>query len=408
MLMFFYATLILTEDFRGFKIIRIDVSTAYAVLLAVTSFSHMIALFGWDDNHFYFARFYSREMSGRAIFIFNLGSIIITEVMRWYLHVKREPPPDWTITNRFSFWTLFLISVLIFTSSTYFQRQIPSLGAVGTFYVTMVTGSVFLLSFLAHYRNRHILVTFVYTVFLSIWALQYYYLRMNMLIPWVAYLVGEVMAKERIYQLHRYSKAAIILGFIVFPPIFSFLGENRERISGDRLKASLEQLSEENTNERQTILSRLSIIPQVSHVIKLTESNGFYDGKTLQYLAFVFIPRFIWPEKPQIRQGQWFALEIGNARLLKGGFASNSINMTVPGEFYLNFGWTGLLAGCSLFGLFMGWLWSQTDYLSFYGWMFRFYLLFLGLFSLGADLQIIPSLLSFILIYKFIIWVNRW
>src|SRR6267142_5041695 len=148
-LMFFYAALILAEDFRGFKVIRINVSTAYAFLLAVTSVSHMIALFGWDDNHFYFARFYSREMSGRAIFIFNLGSIIITEVMRWYLQVKREPPPDWTITNKFSIWTVFAVSVFIFTSSTYFQGEIHSLGAIGTFYVIMINGSVFLLSFLA-------------------------------------------------------------------------------------------------------------------------------------------------------------------------------------------------------------------------------------------------------------------
>src|SRR5258706_11672409 len=89
-LMFVYVVQVLFEDFRGLNVIRFNISTAYAFLLALTSVSHMIALFGWDSNPYYFAKFYSPELAGRAIFIFNIGSIVITETMRWYLLGKPE------------------------------------------------------------------------------------------------------------------------------------------------------------------------------------------------------------------------------------------------------------------------------------------------------------------------------
>ena len=37
----------------------------------------------------------------------------------------------------------------------------------------------------------------------------------------------------------------------------------------------------------------------------LVERNGFYKGATLSYFAFAFIPRFLWPAKPQIAMGEY-------------------------------------------------------------------------------------------------------
>ncbi|MFO0266551.1 MAG: hypothetical protein ACK51D_06345, partial [Cyclobacteriaceae bacterium] len=70
------------------------------------------------------------------------------------------------------------------------------------------------------------------------------------------------------------------------------------------------------------------------------------------------------------------------------------------GEMYLNFGWSGLMAGCTLFGFFVSFIWNSVRGSDLLSWAFRFYLLFLGMFSLGSDMMVIPQLMAYWLIYK--------
>jgi hypothetical protein len=151
----------------------------------------------------------------------------------------------------------------------------------------------------------------------------------------------------------------------------------------------------------------MNVLGQMSNVVDLTNRKGFYEGYTLRYYSFVFIPRFIWPDKPILDGGQWFAVEIGRSYYLPNGRAANSVNMTIPGEMFLNFGWIGLITGCFLFGYFIAFIWNSVRSNDLFSWAFRFYLLFLGMFSLGSDLMIIPQLVAYWLIYKFILFVRR-
>jgi len=403
--MLVYSLAFLIDDFEKGELKRLDISTAYAGLLAITSISHMIAFFGWSENPWFFRKTYSGEISGKAIFIFNLGSILIIESMRTIL--KREKIADMVTSSMkaLSVKKVFIVSIVIFLCSVYFNRWIQALGSFGSFFTAIINGSILLLSFLTNYQRKYRWIAFGSAMFLSIWALLFSYLRMEMLIPLIAYVSGDLFANRSIFKIHLYSKALLIGALIIFPPLFTYLGANRDNISNaQKIDFVLNRSKNEKAREGQTIMTRLSIIPQLSQIIMLTERKGFYHGKTLGYLAYVFIPRFIWTEKPTIKQGQWFAKEIGAAYEYRNGRINNSVNMTVPGEFYLNFGFIGVVCGCFLFGIFVGWLWNQTEYGTLYGWAFRFYLIFLGLFSLGADLQILPTLIAFLLVYKVIVY----
>lgn len=408
-LMLFYSLLILWSDFRNFRVRRLDISTAYALLLALTSVSHIIALFGLSDNPWFFLDSYPREVASYAILIFNVGSICLIEAIRTVLRspIESEDYALRRIVQAFPFFRLLAISIILFLVSVNFRAYLLALGSFGSFLSIIIEGSVLLLSFIAHYKRRFAIFVFVYTMFLSFWALQYSYLRMEILIPVLAYLAGDLIAARSIRRMHILSKGLLIACIVIFPPLFTFLGSNRTKVWGEaKVAASLELFEQPAPEDGQTIMSRLSVVPQLSSIIKLTEKNGFYEGYTMQYFAYVLIPRFIWPEKPLIMQGQWFALEIGAAYKKKNGSANNSINMTVPGEFYLNFGWPGVLLGSTLFGIFVGWIWSQTNYETIFGWVFRFYLIFLGLFSLGADLQIVPTLIAYVLLYHCMVFIN--
>src|SRR6478609_3497096 len=92
---------------------------------------------------------------------------------------------------------------------------------------------------------------------------------------------------------------------------------------------------DDEKDKEKNILARSSTLNQLSQVVELQVEDGYYNGATMSYIAFAFIPRFIWPEKPLIMQGRWFANEIGMA-YNHGSTGSlmdvnNSINMTVAG-----------------------------------------------------------------------------
>src|SRR5205823_6560713 len=54
-------------------------------------------------------------------------------------------------------------------------------------------------------------------------------------------------------------------------------------------------------------LQRLSLLPQVAHVVELTPSQvPFQEGATYQYLGVTFIPRFLWPDKPSVNEANRF------------------------------------------------------------------------------------------------------
>ena len=84
--------------------------------------------------------------------------------------------------------------------------------------------------------------------------------------------------------------------------------------------------------------------------------------------------------------------------------------MTVAGEFYLNFGWIGTVAGTFLFGAVLGIFWSRTafwrDPYNVVGGAFGYYLLWTG-FVGAADLQVIVTLIALYLIFATLSLVVR-
>jgi O-antigen polysaccharide polymerase Wzy len=103
---------------------------------------------------------------------------------------------------------------------------------------------------------------------------------------------------------------------------------------------------------------------QLSQVARIADEEGYYYGSTLEYLTYAFIPRVIWPDKPLITPGQWFAEKIEHGSRLSDTQFSNSINMSVAGELYLNFGWPGAVIGLLLMAFFYAVVWESASFYS--------------------------------------------
>ena len=242
------------------------------------------------------------------------------------------------------------------------------------------------------YRNY----TLILYVLQTYAALLTAFLRSDLIIPTFCLSLGYFIGKGDIKYVFSYRILPLIAVVVIYSSVFSSLQTNRSNF--------INAFSDNDTRTDQpaenstALLDRNANLAQLTNIVKLVKQNGFYDGKASAPLVLALIPRFLWPDKPVIAIGAWFALEIGAAYKAENGRANNSINMTLPGELYLDFGWTGLVLGSLLMGAFIAALWNATQFYSseynITGTLFGGYLFFLSVFGFAGDLQIMITLTS--------------
>ncbi len=92
----------------------------------------------------------------------------------------------------------------------------------------------------------------------------------------------------------------------------------------------------------------------MSHVVNLTPSDvPYWNGETYRPFATSFIPRVLWPEKPQEKYGHAFGHRY---RILNPWDRNTSVNIPWIIEMYANFGRIGVVVGMTLAGIFLAFL----------------------------------------------------
>lgn len=110
----------------------------------------------------------------------------------------------------------------------------------------------------------------------------------------------------------------------------------------------------EEEDERQGWWTRLNFAGPQGQAMELFDS-GFANPQ-LQDAWIRFIPRAIWPEKP-ILHGPGLVLY----RLLSNNDDGASfLGLSIYGDFYWQFGWTGVFVGCFAFGWFLAILTAKS------------------------------------------------
>jgi hypothetical protein len=233
-------------------------------------------------------------------------------------------------------------------------------------------------------------------------AVLFEYLRGQMLLPVVALALGCAVGSRDIKAVRRVQLFPMYVFVVIFVMFFETFGAHRADL-GSGLERIQELTSRRESSESAaTILARLTSLNQVSQVVRLTKDEGFEHGRTLEYFGYVFAPRFLWPSKPTIAQGQWFAERLGQGVSRADAGFSNSINMTIAGECYLNFGWPGVFVGCLLAGVWIGILWNAARFWSsdadlLIG-IYAFYML-LFTWNMNIDLQTLPTAFAVYLLF---------
>lgn len=95
--------------------------------------------------------------------------------------------------------------------------------------------------------------------------------------------------------------------------------------------------------------SRTSSLPWLSVIVHDTPSRVPYqEGWTLSYAVLAFIPRVIWTGKPVFDTGQFITNTYG-----AGVDTRSSTAISLVGDFYLNFGYPGIVLGMLFMGFFI-------------------------------------------------------
>lgn len=103
-------------------------------------------------------------------------------------------------------------------------------------------------------------------------------------------------------------------------------------------------------------LSRGSSAEAGGLVMQLAERDGLIGPILIEGLTTIFIPRFLWPDKPLYMPGAWFTWYLGDARSPET--ATSSTAMMLPTELYWMFGILGVLIGMPLLGMLYFYIWK--------------------------------------------------
>jgi hypothetical protein len=257
-------------------------------------------------------------------------------------------------------------------------------------------------------NNRYLIYAIVLLITNTIYSLFFGYLRITLIYPALVFILGYLFNTPNIRQLVAVRLAPIYFYIFIVFSSYSALGEFRG-LGKSNLQIIVENFSFENKNsaaatsrnsdEEGTVTERSANLAQLTQVVRLTKEKGFYNGSVSQILLVALVPRFLWPDKPLIELGTWFALESGiGYKASKDVRVNTSLNMTIPGQIFLDFGWGGLIIGCILLGIFLSALWNATDFtdkkFNITGTVFGMYLLMDAALGVGADLQIAVTLLG--------------
>lgn len=344
-----------------------------------------------------------------SIGIFFVGNVFIFMGFELFFR-KSLPKIDVLIESKKNHDKLFLLMLVFSARALLFpERILGSLTLILTVFSSV--GIIFFARLWAKtdekkYGSYAFILCFLQTGY----ALFYSYLRMELLMPTLSLTFGYFLGKGSLKPLFSYRIIPIFIALYVFNMYFSFLGKNREtygeikglaRVTKMVTLANVETIYAEEESQ-ESILHRASVLPQLTNIVELVKTKGHFNGDVSAPLFIALVPRFLWPEKPLIGLGAWFATEIGQGAQTDSWY-TNSINMTIQGQLFLDFGWTGTVAGGLFIGAILALIWNATGFFrspyNITGVTLGGYLLLAAMQGIGADLQFLVTLLSYYLIF---------
>ena len=97
------------------------------------------------------------------------------------------------------------------------------------------------------------------------------------------------------------------------------------------------------------ILYRNTLLVGEAWCYAFVQANGTTDGRYFKQIPYILIPRFLWPEKPQVSYGRHIAVLLGQARFFETATTATVFSMS--GGFYWAWGYPSVVIGMFFNGM---------------------------------------------------------
>lgn len=404
-----YSLILLVRSIWSVKDFPIDMHIAYLFSLFFISVCNM-EIYRLVSNGILLSSFqYARpELFQEADLIWGLGSAFI--LFGIAVPVKKRPKMVvyWELPVS-KFTLFFIIGMAMIFKDTWLPVQLP--GTFDNILSILPLAATFFLTFngVMHNNTRWQVYGFIICMVFLIKAALYSYLRLDIILPALVFILAQFLGTRSLkFMVNKFMLPiyGVLILFFIFFEAFGGLRSNAavgiNRFSDLQQGREQMKVMSRDEEEQLTPFQRSSVVNQISACAGLVEDKGLYMGKASAPLVAALIPRALWPDKPKIALGAWFAVEIGAGVQTETWF-NNSINMTIPGQLYLDFGWFGLVIGCILVGMLLNWLWQHSGFyvssFNLFGVFFGVFMLYNIVFGLGADLQMFVTMIAMYLIF---------
>ena len=366
MLLILHCSIGLIDSVRNKELSLIAV---YYATVLLTSFSNILLLnkVGTNENTIY--TYIAPAFIPLSAFIWCIGNSFI--FIGYELVVKKSfTKINVELNKKYLKHIFFIVLGLNLLGLTGNELNFSFLGGGGAKIITLlclISIMIFARLWKKENNNTYRMYAIILCVTQTFLALKTSYLRSNIILPSLSIFGGYFLGLGSLRYLFTYRVIPFLAIFLAFSLIFKSLANNREHfidaVTGNLpVDASTQEEINQHDKEKGGLLDRMSNLAQISNCVKLVNLNGFYLGTASAPLITALVPRVLWKDKPQIRLGVWFALEIGAAYVDLDGHPNNSINMTIPGELYLDFGWPGVILGCFGLGLLLAMFWNAASF----------------------------------------------
>jgi len=269
---------------------------------------------------------------GFLLLVVSLGFLgqVSTSLQQWYFHSTGKVDVVVSIGQQFA--PLFFLA-WFFLWHQLFSGRLPRVQRtlLLSFFLP-AAASVLLL--LVGGKERAILI-------FALPALGFWYARRKL--PWHALLV-----------------VLLVAVFVIFPLYNSFQHLDRRLGTAERLNrtvASISHWDRQNFLDQSVgaFFKRMGIITSVAAVLRdVPDFIPYRKGETLALAPIsLLIPRFLWPEKPNINIGREFGVTFN---LVNPVDRETQIAPSLVGEFYWNFGMSGVIVGMFIMGIVYRWI----------------------------------------------------
>ena len=144
-------------------------------------------------------------------------------------------------------------------------------------------------------------------------------------------------------------------------------------------------------NAISTLMARIFEPIEAGFIVHDVHLHGFIWGETFKNVQYALVPRFVWPDKPEMNAAKWFTEYLGYNY-------DSYTSMSGAGELYWNFSVPGVILGTIIVGLLYSFLWKLSEQFGkdTYVGALLYVLVLISTFSSGngsESLVMVPSIL---------------